>query len=57
VKEVPTQQQLGLGMMDDQSSSFSRPGQLRTKREVFLERMNELLPWRELEAVIEPHYP
>ena len=29
----------------------------RTRREKFLERMEGLIPWEELEAVIRPHYP
>ncbi|MFT6654439.1 MAG: IS5 family transposase [Marinomonas primoryensis] len=29
----------------------------KTRKEVFLSRMNELMPWDQLEAVIEPFYP
>jgi len=29
----------------------------RTKRDVFLNTMNKVMPWRELCAVVEPHYP
>ena len=29
----------------------------KTRKEVFLARMNELMPWEQLEAVIEPFYP
>ncbi len=29
----------------------------KTRREKFLERMDGLIPWKELEDVIEPHYP
>ena len=29
----------------------------RTRREVFLERMDALIPWNRLEARIEPFYP
>src|SRR5258705_8436497 len=29
----------------------------RTKREVFLAEMNQVVPWSRLEAVIAPHYP
>ncbi len=29
----------------------------KTRREVFLERLDALVPWEELEARIEPHYP
>lgn len=28
-----------------------------TKRQIFLQQMNEILPWRELIKLIEPHYP
>ncbi len=29
----------------------------KTRRELFLERIESLVPWEELEARIEPHYP
>jgi transposase, IS5 family len=29
----------------------------KTRREVFLEEMDQVVPWRELCALIEPHYP
>jgi IS5 family transposase len=29
----------------------------KTRREIFLSRMNELIPWDQLEAIIEPFYP
>ena len=29
----------------------------KTRRELFLERLDALMPWEELEARIEPHYP
>jgi IS5 family transposase len=29
----------------------------KTLKEFFLSRMNELMPWAQLEAVIEPFYP
>ena len=29
----------------------------RTRREVFLAEMDRAVPWRQLEALIEPHYP
>ena len=29
----------------------------KTRREKFLERMDGLVPWRELEDLIRPHYP
>ncbi len=28
-----------------------------TRKEKFLGRMEEIIPWKELSAVIEPHYP
>jgi len=33
------------------------PGGRKTRKREFLERMERLVPWRELEAVIEPYYP
>ena len=29
----------------------------KTRREKFLEEMEQIVPWRELEALVEPHYP
>ena len=29
----------------------------KSRKELFLDAMNELVPWRELEAIVEPHYP
>jgi IS5 family transposase len=29
----------------------------KTRREVFLEQMDKIVPWLELESLIEPHYP
>ncbi|HYK36740.1 transposase [Alloacidobacterium sp.] len=29
----------------------------KSRRELFLDAMNELVPWAELEAMVEPHYP
>jgi transposase, IS5 family len=29
----------------------------KTRREVFLEEMEQVVPWAELEALVEPHYP
>ena len=29
----------------------------KTRREMFLERMDELIPWQRLEARIRPYYP
>jgi len=45
-----------LAMAADRGAGFEqyrRP----TKRDVFLATMNEIVPWQELCAVIEPHYP
>jgi transposase, IS5 family len=38
---------------DQGFEQFRRP----TRRDVFLQTMNEIVPWVELCAVIEPHYP
>lgn len=38
------------------SICFEKYGR-KSRRELFLEAMNELVPWRELEALVEPHYP
>ena len=29
----------------------------KSRRELFLDAMNEVVPWTELEALVEPHYP
>jgi IS5 family transposase len=45
-----------LAMAADQNAQYEqyrRP----TKRDVFLATMEEIVPWAELCAVIEPHYP
>ncbi|MCL4696896.1 MAG: IS5 family transposase [Burkholderiaceae bacterium] len=45
-----------LAMADDQNAQYEqyrRP----TRRDVFLQTMERLVPWAELCAVIEPHYP
>lgn len=36
--------------------SFERYGK-KTRREKFLEEMDDIMPWTELESLIEPHYP
>lgn len=36
--------------------SFERYGK-QTRREKFLEEMDDIMPWTELESLIEPHYP
>jgi transposase, IS5 family len=43
--------QLGLGM-----NGFDRFGK-RTRRSVFLKEMDQVVPWKDLSALIEPHYP
>lgn len=45
-----------LAMAADQGDGFEqyrRP----TKRDTFLATMDEIVPWRELCSLIEPHYP
>jgi IS5 family transposase len=37
-------------------ASFERYGK-KTRREKFLEEMDRIIPWAELESLIEPHYP
>src|SRR5277367_4207275 len=37
-------------------SSFEKHGR-KSKRELFLDQMNEVVPWSELLALVEPHYP
>jgi IS5 family transposase len=29
----------------------------KTRRQIFLEEMEQVVPWRELCALVEPHYP
>ncbi len=43
-------------MATDQEAGFERYRR-PTKRDVFLATMEETVPWQELCAVIEPHYP
>lgn len=40
----------------DQGAGFEQYRRA-TRRDVFLATMNEIVPWREQSAVIEPHYP
>ena len=49
--------QRSLSMQTDRQTSFDRPRQRRTKRELFLEQMNQIVPWATMLSVIEPHYP
>ena len=37
-------------------SGFERYGK-KTRREQFLEEMEQVVPWAELEALVGPHYP
>lgn len=45
-----------LAMAADQGAGFERYRK-RTRREAFLAQMQTLVPWAELGALIEPHYP
>jgi IS5 family transposase len=45
-----------LAMVTDQEAGFERYRR-PTKRDVFLAMMDEIVPWQELCAVTEPHYP
>lgn len=29
----------------------------KTRKEIFLDRMDKLVPWKRLESIIKPHYP
>lgn len=44
-------------MSEDRSASFQRSQGRRTKRELFLEQMEQIVPWTQLIELIEPHYP
>jgi hypothetical protein len=37
-------------------SSFAKYGR-KSKRELFLDQMNQVIPWSELLALVEPFYP
>ncbi len=45
----------------DQQLSFSdsefTQKRRQTRKEMFLARMDELIPWHRLEAIIDPYYP
>jgi IS5 family transposase len=45
-----------LAMAADQGEGFERHRK-QTKRDMFLAMMEQIVPWQELCAVIEPHYP
>ncbi len=44
-------------MQEDRQGSFLRARDRRTKRELFLQQMERIVPWAQLTGVIEPHYP
>jgi len=37
-------------------ASFEKHGR-KSKRELFLDQMNQVVPWCELQGLVEPHYP
>ena len=37
-------------------TGFEKYGR-KTRRERFLEEMEQIVPWAELQALVEPHYP
>ncbi|MGF6640856.1 hypothetical protein OKW38_007117 [Paraburkholderia sp. MM5496-R1] len=45
-----------LAMAADQGTGFETHRK-RTRRDEFLDTMNAIVPWAQLCAVIEPHYP
>lgn len=45
-----------LAMAADQGAGFEQDRR-QTKRDVFLQTMNEIVPWTQLCEVVEPHYP
>jgi len=45
-----------LAMAEDQNASFEQHRK-PTRRDVFLDTMHKIVPWKELCAIIEPHYP
>lgn len=49
-----TPRQMSLSMQHDASFELHRKA---TRRDVFLAEMDEVVPWSQLCAVIEPHYP
>lgn len=54
--EQATMKQQTLAMAADQGEGFERHRK-QTKRDTFLATMEQIVPWQELCAVIEPHYP
>jgi IS5 family transposase len=49
--------QQDLSMSEDRSASFQRAEGRQTKRELFLKQMDQIVPWAQLTALIQPHYP
>lgn len=49
--------QQSLSMSEDRGASFQRSQGRRTRRELFLAQMEQIVPWADLMKVIEPHYP
>jgi len=45
-----------LAMAEDQNAGFEQHRK-PTRRDVFLDTMHKIVPWKELCAIIEPHYP
>ena len=45
-----------LAMATDQGAGFETKRK-RTRRDEFLDTMNQIVPWAALRAVVEPHYP
>lgn len=45
-----------LAMAADQGAGFETKRK-RTRRDEFLDTMNQIVPWAALCAVVEPHYP
>jgi IS5 family transposase len=52
----PTMKQQTLATAADQGAGFERYRRA-TKRDAFVATMEQIVPWRELCSVIEPHYP
>jgi IS5 family transposase len=56
VGDNPNMKQQTLAMAADQGAGFEQYRRA-TKRDAFLQTMDEIVPWAQLGAVIEPHYP
>jgi hypothetical protein len=46
-----------LAMEADQGAGFETPPSANARRDAFLDTMNATMPWAQLCAMIEPHYP